>query len=214
MATAQKNFACEEYAKAYVLLTDTKKDTFSRLCNKLLCDNFIYAQKREDKNDYYDMLSMKPLIQNFFSMIDYDLIHVDGFKIFYIQTNANRNRIRLKKLETIIVLVLRLLYQRGSLDVNSSSDISTTLGKMITEINQTGIFKSQVSKTDYINALKMLKRYKLIGYSFSEYKEDEVIIIYPTILYVVQLTDIDMLNAKIKTYVALKGDQEDEIDED
>ncbi|MFA6667449.1 MAG: DUF4194 domain-containing protein [Bacilli bacterium] len=214
MATAQKNFACEEYAKAYVLLTDTKKDTFSRLCNKLLCDNFIYAQKREDKNDYYDMLSMKPLIQNFFSMIDYDLIHVDGFKIFYIQTNANRNRIRLKKLETIIVLVLRLLYQRGSLDVNSSSDISTTLGKMITEINQTGIFKSQVSKTDYINALKMLKRYKLIGYSFSEYKEDEVIIIYPTILYVVQITDIDMLNAKIKTYVALKGDQEDEIDED
>jgi len=214
MATAQKNFACEEYAKAYVLLTDTKKDTFSRLCNKLLCDNFIYAQKREDKNDYYDMLSMKPLIQNFFSMIDYDLIHVDGFKIFYIQTSANRNRIRLKKLETIIVLVLRLLYQRGSLDVNSSSDISTTLGKMITEINQTGIFKSQVSKTDYINALKMLKRYKLIGYSFSEYKEDEVIIIYPTILYVVQITDIDMLNAKIKTYVALKGDQEDEIDED
>jgi len=214
MATAQKNFACEEYAKAYALLTDTKKDTFSRLCNKLLCDNFIYAQKREDKSDYYDMLSMKLLIQNFFSMIDYDLIHVDVYKIFYIQTNANRNRIRLKKLETIIVLVLRLLYQRGSLDVNSSSDISTTVGKMITEINQTGIFKGQVSKTDYINALKLLKRYKLIGYSFSEYKEDEIIIIYPTILYVVQITDIDMLNAKIKTYIALKGDQEDEIDED
>jgi len=214
MATAQRNFASEQYAKAYALLTDTKKDTFSRLCNKLLCDNFIYAQKREDKNDYYDMLSMKSLIQNFFSMIDYDLIHIDGFKIFYIQTNANRNRIRLKKLETIMVLVLRLLYQKGSLDINSSSDISTTLGKMITEINQTGIFKSQVSKTDYINALRMLKRYKLIEYKFSEYKEDEVIIIYPTILYVVQISDIDMLNAKIKTYVAQKGDQEDEIDED
>ncbi len=214
MATIQRNLACEEYAKGYIELTDTRKNTFSRLCNKLLNDNFIYAYRQEDRNDYYEILSMKKLIENFFSMMDFDLIHVDSYKLFYIQTNADRNRIRLKKLDTVIVLVFRLLYHKGSLDINSSSDISTTLGKMITEINQTGIFKSQPSMTDYMESLRLLKRYKLIDYNFKDFKEDNVIVIYPTILYVAKVDSINMLNDKLKTYIAVKGDDEDEVEED
>ena len=183
MAVVQKNKACEDYSNEYLLLTDTKKNTFARLCNKLLNDNFIYASRQDDYNDYYSVLGMRNLIENFFSMIDYDLVHIDTYKIFYIQTNADRNRLKLKTLETVIVLVLRLLYHKGSLDVNSSSDISTTLGKMITEINQTSIFKNQVTKTEYKNALTLLRRYKLIDFSFTDFeKEDSVIVIYPTIL--------------------------------
>jgi len=158
---------------------------------------------------------MRNLIEDFFSMIDYDLVHIDTYKIFYIQTNADRNRLKLKKLETVIVLVLRLLYHKGSLDVNSSSDISTTLGKMITEINQTSIFKNQVTKTEYKNALTLLRRYKLIDFSFTDFeKEDSVIVIYPTILYVAKIDNIDMLNQKIKTYISTKESDTDEVDED
>ena len=214
MATIQRNLACEEYAKDYIELTDTRKNTFSRLCNKLLNDNFIYAYRQEDRNDYYEILSMKKLIENYFSMMDFDLVHVDSYKLFYIQTNADRNRIRLKKLDTVIVLVFRLLYHKGSLDINSSSDISTTLGKMITEINQTGIFKSQPSMTDYMESLRLLKRYKLIDYNFKDFKEDNVIVIYPTILYVAKVDSINMLNDKLKTYITVKGDDEDEVEED
>ena len=214
MATIQRNLACEEYAKDYIELTDTRKNTFSRLCNKLLNDNFIYAYRQEDRNDYYEILSMKKLIENYFSMMDFDLVHVDSYKLFYIQTNADRNRIRLKKLDTVVVLVFRLLYHKGSLDINSSSDISTTLGKMITEINQTGIFKSQPSMTDYMESLRLLKRYKLIDYNFKDFKEDNVIVIYPTILYVAKVDSINMLNDKLKTYIAVKGDDEDEVEED
>lgn len=215
MAVVQKNKACEDYSNEYLLLTDTKKNTFARLCNKLLNDNFIYASRQDDYNDYYSVLGMRNLIENFFSMIDYDLVHIDTYKIFYIQTNADRNRLKLKKLETVIVLVLRLLYHKGSLDVNSSSDISTTLGKMITEINQTSIFKNQVTKTEYKNALTLLRRYKLIDFSFTDFeKEDSVIVIYPTILYVAKIDNIDMLNQKIKTYIAAKESDTDEIDED
>lgn len=215
MAVVLKNKACEDYSKEYLLLTDTKKNTFARLCNKLLNDNFIYASKQEDYNDYYSVLGMRNLIENIFSMMDYDLVHIDTYKIFYIQTNADRNRLKLKKLETVIVLVLRLLYHKGSLNVNSSSDISTTLGNIITEINQTGIFKTQVPKTDYKNALTLLRRYKLVDFKFTDFeKEDNVIIIYPTILYVAKIDNIDMLNQKINTYIATKEAESDEIDED
>ena len=215
MAVVQKNKACEDFSKEYLLLNDTKKNNFARLCNKLLNENFIYASKQEDYNDYYGVLGMRNLIESYFSMMDYDLVHIDTYKIFYIQTNADRNRLKLKKLETVIVLVLRLLYHKGSLDVNSSSDISTTLGKMITEINQTSIFKNQITKTEYKNALTLLKRYKLINFSFTDFeKEDSVIVIYPTILFVAKIDNIDMLNQKIKTYIAIKESDTNEIDED
>lgn len=215
MNATQKNKVCEDYMNEYLALSDNKKNTFSKLCNKLLNENFIYASKVEDYNDYYATLEMHDIISNFFYMIDYDLIHIDTYKIFYIQTNADRNRLKLKKLETVIVLVLRLLYHNGSLDVNSSSDISTTFNKLITEINQTAIFKAQVTKTDYKNALTLLKRYKLIDFNFTDFeKEDNVIVIYPTILYVVKIDNIDMLIQKIKTYKTLKGSDEDEVSED
>lgn len=215
MNATQKNKVCEDYMNEYLTLSDNKKNTFSKLCNKLLNENFIYASKSDDYNDYYSLLEMHDLISNFFYMIDYDLIHIDTYKIFYIQTNADRNRLKLKKLETVIVLVLRLLYHNGSLDVNSSSDISTTFEKMVTEINKTGIFKTLVSKTEYKNALTLLKRYKLIDFNFTDFdKEDNIIVIYPTILYVVKIDNIDMLNQKIKTYKSLKGSDEDEVNED
>lgn len=215
MAIVQKNKACEDYSKEYISLNDTKKIVFSKLCNKLLNDNFIYASKQEDYSDYYSVLGMHDLIENFFSMIDYDLVHIDTYKIFYIQTNADRNRLKLKKFETVMVLILRLLYHKGSLDVNSSSDISTTLGKIIMEINQTSIFKNQISKTDYKNALTLLRRYKLIDFSNIDFeKEDSVIVIYPTILYVAKVDNIDMLNQKIKTYLTLKESDDNEVSED
>lgn len=102
MVLIDKNFTCEEFTKRYIELTDTKKNNFSRLCNKLLSENFIYAYRQDDKNDYYELLSLKPLIEKYFFIMNYDLIHVDTYKLFYIQTNADRNRIRLKKLDTVM----------------------------------------------------------------------------------------------------------------
>ena len=86
---------------------------------------------------------------------------------------------------------------------------------MITEINQTSIFENQITKTEYKNALTLLKRYKLINFSFTDFeKEDSVIVIYPTILFVAKIDNIDMLNQKIKTYIAIKEGDTNEIDED
>ncbi len=216
MAGSIKNIACEEFNKEYLALSDTKKDNFSRLINKLLNENFIYSPDSDskDRTDYYDILSMKSIIENYFKMIDFDLIHVDTYKIFYIRTNADRNRIRLKKLDTVILLILRLLYHKINLSINLSKDIRTTLGELIQEINKTGIFKVNLNKTELITSLKTLKRYKLINFNFNDLNEDNVIFIYPTILYVVTIDDIDLLNEKIKKYSILKEDEENEISED
>ena len=216
MSSESKNLACTNFNEKYKVLNDSKKNNFSRLCNKLLNENFIYFTENNpsDKNDYYAILELKDVIEDYFKLIDFELINVDTYKIFYLKTLADRNRIRLKKFETVIFLILRLLYHKGRLNVNLSSDMKTTVLELTQEINKTGIFKNNFNKTDFINALKQLKRYKLIYFNFTDLNDDNVILIYPTILYVVTIEDINLLNEKINKYKALKGDEEDEISED
>ncbi len=215
MANASKNLACEEFAREYKNLSDTKKDNFSRLCNKLLNENFIYFSRSDtrDRNDYYDILTMKSLIENYFTMLDYDLVHIDTYKIFFLKTTADRYRLKLKKMETVLLLVFRLLYHKGSLNVNSSTDISTTFSELSQEVNKTGIFNNLLTKTDYLNALKILRKHKLINFTFNDLQDDNIILIYPTILYVVKIDNIDAINSKIKSYKnSLTEDENDETD--
>ena len=149
-------------------------------------------------------------------MLDFDLINVDTYKIFYLKTTENRKRIRLKKLDTVMLLIFRLLYHKGSQNVNLSADISATLGELIQEINKTGIFKERLTKTDLLNSLKTLRRYKLIYFDFNDWNDDDIIFIYPTILYIINIDDINLLNEKIKEYRNNDNteENEDEISED
>ncbi len=204
----------EEFSEGYKALNDTKRNQFARLVNKLVNDNFIYYNKDDDKNDYYEILSLKRVIECYFNMMDFDLIHVDTYKIFYIQTKESRNRIRLKKLDTIILLILRLLYESGNNDVNASIDINTTLGKLNEEVNKSGIYKGQLTMSEYFDSLRLLKRYKIIDFNFKDFKEDNVIVIYPTILYIVKVDSINMILDRLNSYKQTKEEISDETSED
>ena len=61
--------------------------------------------------------------------------------------------------------------------------------------------------------MKTLKRFKIINFDANNLEVNNVVEIFPTIVYVVQINDIELLNGKLKSYVG-KGDLDDEIDED
>lgn len=216
MGKILRDNACKEFYEEYLKCTDTKKNIFSRLCNKLMNDNFIYGQKAEDRQDYYSILEYKSMLENYLSLIDYDLVHDDNYKIFFIKTNADRNRLKLKKLDTVILLILRYLYYKGSLNITSSSNITTTISDLNNELNKTGIFKSPITMTEYKNSFSMLKRFKVIDFQFTDFKEDNIIMIYPTILYIVRSEDITVLQHKISSYLTNKSEEEEiyEVSED
>lgn len=216
MGKILRDNACKEFYEEYLKCTDTKKNTFSRLCNKLMNDNYIYGQKAEDRQDYYSILEYKSMLENYFSLIDYDLLHDDNYKIFFIKTNADRNRLKLKKLDTVILLILRYLYYKGSLNITSSSNITTTISDLNNELNKTGIFKSPITMTEYKNSFSMLKRFKVIDFQCTDFKEDNIILIYPTILYIVRSEDITVLQQRISSYSTNKSEEEeiDEVSED
>lgn len=212
MALISKNEALEKFNEEYKTLTETKKDTFSRLVNKLLKDNFVYVSIDNDKQDYYSILNYRNMIEAYLSIIDYNLIHDDNNKVFYIETNTDRNKISLKKVDTVILLVLRLLYYKGSHEVTLNSNSSNVIIKMsdlIENINNTAIFTNESYKTDMLNSLRLLRRYKIIGFNFQKLDDEAVIAIYPTILQVVKNANIESLNDRLESFIKERGDLSD-----
>ena len=214
MSFTSKNTTAKSFNDQYNELTETDKYAFSRLCNKLLNENFIYGQLQADKTDYYAILKFRDLIENYFDLIDYQLSHDDTRKIFFLESTADRNRIKLKKIESVLLVLLRRAYYVKSKEtVDSNVNISITIDELIDSLVQTNIYKDKLTKTQIIDALKVLKRFKLINFDGKNYEINNVIEIFPMVSLVVKINDIDQLNNKLKTYKS-KEDDEDETDED
>ena len=213
MSLLSKNTTAQNFYEQYRELTETDKNTFSKLCNKLLDENFIYGQLSSDKNDYYAIIKLRGVIENYFDLIDYSLTHDDTRKIFFIESTADRNRIKLKKMETVLLVLLRRAYYVKSKEtVDANVNISITIDELYDGLTQTGIYKEKLLKTQIIDALKTLKRFKLINFDSKNYDVNNVIEIFPMVALVVKINDIEQLNNKLKTY---KGkEEEDETDED
>lgn len=99
MSAYSRNTLATKFNDIYQVLNDSKKDLFAKLCDKLLGYNFVYGQLSEDKNDYYSILEMRDVIEAYFAMIEFQLVHDDMRKIFYLESSSDRNRVRLKKME-------------------------------------------------------------------------------------------------------------------
>ncbi len=208
MAILDKTGALEKFEELYRGFTDTKREQFSRLVNKLLKDNFIYVSIDSDKQDYYQILNYRNAIEAYLSIIDYNLIHDDNNKVFYIETLIDRNKIKLKKIDTVVLLVLRLMYYKGQHEVTLDShgaNVTIKVIDLIDTINNTTIFSDESYKTDLLNSLKLLKRYKIVGFNFTSITLDALITIYPTILQVVKNDNIKSLNDKLESYVKERG---------
>ena len=59
-----------------------------------------------------------------------------------------------------------------------------------------------------------MKKFKLINFDKKNYEINNVIEIFPTVALVVKINDIDLINHKLKTYIAIEEDDDNEIDED
>ena len=217
MSAYSRNTLATKFNDIYQTMNDTKKGLFAKLCDKLLGYNFVYGQLPEDKNDYYYILEMREVIESYFAIIEFEHRHDDTRKIFYLESTADRNRVRLKKMETVILVLLRRFYYTKSKEtIDSNTNISITIDELISALDDTGIYKNKdkVPKTLIIESLSNLKKFKLLNFDKKNYETNNVIEIFPTVSLVVKINDIDLINPKLKTYIAREEDEDNETDED
>lgn len=209
----KQNIALDFY-NYFQELTDNEKEKFSRTCNKILDKNFLIRQKDSDKEDYFFVLKNLTLFQDYFLLMDYVVIHYEADQLIALSTEGERNRIRLKRNDTIILLVLRLLYQKKSKEVTQLNQILVSTSEILDELERTSLFKKMIPKTELISILQLFKRSSLIDFKASNLiNEDSRIEIYPSLLRVVNIDDLSKLEKQLNAFNN-GGDELEDDDED
>lgn len=193
----------DAFGNDYRALSEGERNLFSKVAGKLLSETFLVKGKDTDKADFYFLSENKPAFVSFFQMLDYELLDDPVNGLFYIRTTAERNRLRLTKFDTAVVLILRRLYYEEKKEVTSDERTLVSLDAIMGNIRTSQIFKDEKRPSAYEVTLRKLRAHKIIDYSAPKLDETTTIEIYPSILVVVSSDGLEGLARRISL---LKGE--------
>lgn len=176
------------------------KDEFRRVCNKLMSICFICKQNEDTKSDYYFILRQKPVFLRYLDVLGYTLEINEEYGVIQLVNRENYNHVHLKLYDSIILLILRILYDEKKREL-SLTDVVVNTGDIQEKYLSLKIREKQIDKTTMSNALRLFKRYNLVALLDKDLtQEDSRIVIYDSILMAVRVEDIKRVSDLIALY--------------
>ena len=190
-----------------------EKDELKRICNRLLSSCFLCQKNDGSRSDYYFVLKFRTEFQTLLETLGFrlEINEVDG--VIQLTNPQNYNRLNLKLYESILLLILRILYDEKKRELSVSDEAIINLGDIQDKFLSLKIRDKMIDKTTMRNALALFRRMNLIEILDRDLtKEETRILIYNSILMAVRIEDINQAYEKLELY--RKGDRSDEeIDE-
>ena len=149
------------------------------------------------------------------SLIDFSLhIHRED-EVVRIQNDSLFNHMRLRKTESILILVIRIIYQRKKDFITLDENVEIFLHEIHAELTRIGYLDhKRITKDKLKPALSFLRSYNIIDYIDKGLHDDARIKIYPTILYVTHMENIKEVVQKLEGYMEGADAIDEETDED
>lgn len=179
-------------------MTLAQQQQFKDTANKLLSTTFLSKDKRDNKESYYFLMSYKEVFDEFFQILGYEVTLDMASGSVMLSGASNNNTLKLKRDESIILLILRLLYHLKMKDTSLNENIVCSVSDIHEKYDYLEI-KRKLNKTDLISALRLFRRYNLIEATGDLTSSACKIVILPTILMAVKSEDItEVYNTIIK----------------
>jgi len=170
-------------------MTVTQQQNFKDTANKLLASTFLSRDKKDNKEAYYFLMSYKEVFDEFFKILGYEIeLDMQSGSVMLSGATA-ANTLKLKRDESLILLILRLLYHEKMKDTSLNENIVCAVSDVHSKYDMLEI-KRKLNKTDLISALRLLKRYNLIEITGDVTSSSCKLVILPTILMAIKSEDI------------------------
>ena len=177
------------------------KDEFARVCNRLLSNCFICKNNEATRKDYYFVTKYRKEFQEYLSVLGYRLEINEEYGVIQVTNPMNYNRYNMKLMESIIILILRILYDEKKRELSVSDEVIINMGDIHEKFMNLKIRDKIIDKTTMRNAISTMRRFQLIEVLDKNLSnEDSRIIIYDSILMAVRVEDIKLAYDKIDKY--------------
>ena len=173
------------------VLENVPKDKFRATANKLLNECFIIKKNKDTISDYNFILNYRDYFISLFDVLGYELVIQEDQGVIGINNPAGTGRIHLKKIESMLLLILRLLYIEERKKVSQTGDVVVIVDQVYDKYNMLKM-QNKLDKTTLRNSMGIFRRYHLIQNLDADMSNpDTRVIIYPSILLAVANSSLD-----------------------
>ncbi len=177
------------------------KDNFVRICNRLLGTCFLCKGNITARSDYYFVLKHKAEMAEYLSVLGYRLEINEEYGVVQLTNPLNFNRLNLKLYESVILLILRVLFDEKKRELSAADEVIINLGDIHEKFMSLKIRDRLIDKTTMRNALSLFKRFQLIEILDRNLdNEDSRILIFDSILMAVRVEDIKQAYDRLEIY--------------
>lgn len=192
---------------SYERLTNVQKATFKDIANKLLASTFLARDKKDNNDNYYFVVSYKEVFDEFFAILGYEVKLDQGVGSIMLKSDQNTGFLKLRRDETIILLILRILYHERLKETSLNENVVITVLDIHEKYNFLEI-KKRINKTDLVSALRLFRRFNLIETIGDITMSNTKVVIMPTILYAINTEEITEVYNTVSRIVSEAGDEE------
>ena len=177
------------------------KDEFVRICNRLLGSCFVCKRNETSRRDYYFITQHREKFSQYLSVLGSRLEINEEYGVVQLTNPQNYNRYNMKLFESVILLILRILYDEKKRELSVSDEVIINMGDIHEKFLTLKIRDKMMDKTTLRNAISTMRRFQLVEVLDKELSnQDSRLIIYDSILMAVRVEDIRQAYEKLENY--------------
>ncbi len=199
-----------DWFEAYQGLTGTEKEQFSRIVNRLLASTYLVKRKEDNRRDYFFTQRHENLFRGYLRLGGWLLASDPALGVYSLESPHNRLHLRME--ESIIILIVRLLYEEKRGEVSLAEDVSIRVGEIQERYSILAIKKRPIDKATLRETIGLLKRFNILTSLTGDVTDPECrLVVYPSILIAIRVDDIKEVHERLEGYT---GNAETECDEE
>lgn len=143
-------------------IPEKSRRDFPRIVNRLLGQTFLYQDINDDKDDYYFVHRHRAVFESLLALTGFNLLHDDYHRIFQVVSEYSYSRARYKLDESLMIVVLRKLYEDKTEHLSLASDPVVTVGEVREEYRTITGRERDLGMGQYETLLRRLRALGLI----------------------------------------------------
>lgn len=169
-----------------------QKEKFRLAANKLLNQCFLLKKVESTRNDYIFVLQHRQKFVEYFDLLGYQLLINENHGTIGLSNVYGSGRLRLKKAESILILILRLLYIEKKKELSQNVEVVILMEEVHDKYHLLKISsKPSIDKTTIRESMRVFRRYNLVQPLDSDVTSSECRVkIYASVMFALSNDDI------------------------
>jgi hypothetical protein len=182
-----------------------------RVVNRLLGQTFLYQDVETDKDDYYFVHRYRSIFEGLVGLAGFQLLHDDYHRIFQVVSEYSYCRAHYRLDETLMIVVLRKLYEERTEHLSLAHDPVVTIGEVREEFRTITGRERALGIIQYETLLRRLRSLGLVdtleGRSIDVRDAEARLRLRGSIRMILPVQSADEMEAWLRKYRAPGGEE-------